>query len=319
MYNRRAMLLGPCKTSMRVDIYQELKPDEYPSWDVSSEQGKKEDAERVKLMAQPGPFQETYGYAYEIRPIGFIYPDFEFISFPLKKSWFGDGKYKKHKFFVPSSGYTYVHAYNPDNKKQHYRSVFPDQAERIIRENNPKDLIKWKRYEWLRKLEQSKFYWLVGNGRGSPVINLYSKGYAKSPKIGDFELFIFSDVLGMAGCLILWISWAAKDLRLWFYYLFWVFAYWFGRVGFWSPNLAFKKVGWLAMFYNCFDWLMVEGRLFLLLALVISVPLILRIGFVYLTRHLIPRIKRGAEDLMKVDKDKEKRKDIAGDTCEKLA
>ena len=314
VYNRWPIHLGPYKTQMEAEIHDAMKPGGEPYWSICSEKRK---VESIQIRAADKKLGVVVDYAYEERPIGFLYPDFWFISFPKEKGWLGDGKYREQRFTILKAGYGFARAYNSDKKEQRYADARVEQVEEILHQgNNPKDLIKWKRYEWLRKFERSKFFWLVGNGLGNPFRSDISYRQTKPLEIGDYELFIFSDVLGIVGCLILWLSWAVKDLRLWFYYLFWVFAYWFGRVGFWAPNMAFKIEGWLAMFYNCFDWVLVEGRLFLLLAIVLSVPLILRIGFVYLTRHLIPRIKRGAEDLMKVDKDKEKRKETAIDSVE---
>lgn len=293
VYLRKPSLLGPYQVEMGTPIGES-----YPNWSLTSPAEKEADEKTRKMLESSPMFRDKAQYsAYEKRGIAFMYPRFEVVFFPEKEGWntFGDGKYKERGFRIPHNGNIELLAFNPKKTEQTYVTPNEGELEEILHKgNNKRDLEIWKRYAWLRKFQASNFFWLVGNGAGSPLAAISGDG-----EIGIGEWTIPFDLLGMVGCLTLWITWVVKDLRIWFYYVYWVVAYWFGRIGFWSSDFAFKKEGWLSMFYNCFDWLYDELRLFLMLAIILSVPVILNIFFVYLTKHFIPRKKREIEDLLK--------------------
>src|SRR3989338_856386 len=293
-YGREPIERGVYKVWMSTEIHDAMKRGE-ALWGVvlDLEGSKKEDLEIKKRAEKPGPFQRILDYVYEEREIMFSYPRTEIVTFPNKESGFGDGNYRERKYEVLHyMGYSSYSSFSP-KKPWQYCVVSEKNIEKILSRGNGEDLANWKRYDWLRKF-QDKFEWMV-----------------------DYSPFLAEDYLGMAGCFLLWLTWVLKDLRFWGYYLYLVAAFSFGRVGYWSPNLAFTKEGWMAIFYNLFDWIgELPIKLFTCLALLISIPVVFMICYTYLTKHFLPRKKREIEDFLKVDKDKAKRDETAIDRVE---
>jgi type IV secretory pathway TraG/TraD family ATPase VirD4 len=125
------------------------------------------------------------------------------------------------------------------------------------------------------------------------------------------------DVLGLIGIVVLFIALASRSLWLWLYYLYWVFACWFGRIGYHDINLAFSNDGWQVIFWSFWNGFIVkEGRLFLVLAFGLSVIGFSALGIIYLVKHVIPRKRRELEDFLKVDKETQKRKELSMETVE---
>lgn len=80
------------------------------------------------------------------------------------------------------------------------------------------------------------------------------------------------DILGLVGIIALFISLAIRSFPLWMYYLYWVASFWFGRIGYHNPILAFSIEGWKVIFWSFWYGLILkEGRLFLVIALGLSV------------------------------------------------
>jgi len=96
------------------------------------------------------------------------------------------------------------------------------------------------------------------------------------------------------------------------YYLFWVFAYWFGRIGYHDPTLIMSNIGQQAILWSFWNgFIRKEGRLFLLIAFGLSVIGFFALGIIYLVKHIMPRKRRELEDFLKVDKDIQKRKELS--------
>ena len=125
------------------------------------------------------------------------------------------------------------------------------------------------------------------------------------------------DMLGLAGLLILIIAFCFRSFKLWSYYLYWVFAYWFGRIGYHDPNLMSSEYGQRVILWSFWNgFICKEGRVFLVLALGLSVILFGVLWYIYLTKHIIPRKKRQMEDFLKIDREAPKRKELSIDTVE---
>ena len=61
--------------------------------------------------------------------------------------------------------------------------------------------------------------------------------------------------------------------------------------------------GWQVIYWSFWNgFIQKEGRLFLIIAFVLSVIGFTILGILYLVKHVIPRMKRETEDFLKVDK-----------------
>jgi len=131
------------------------------------------------------------------------------------------------------------------------------------------------------------------------------------------ENFVPHDILGLVGLFVLVIALSARNLWLWLYYLYWVFAYWFARIGFHDPNFAFSLEGWQVILWSFWHgFIQKEGRFFLVCAMGLSAILFGILGFLYLVKHVLPRKKRELEDFLKVDRDIQKRKELSIESVE---
>lgn len=101
------------------------------------------------------------------------------------------------------------------------------------------------------------------------------------------------------------------------YYLYWVFAYWLGRIGYHDPNLAMSNEGWQVILWSFWNrFIQKDGRLFLIIAVVLSIIGFTILGILYLVKHVIPRMRRETEDFLKIDKDIQKRKELSIESVE---
>jgi len=169
-----------------------------------------------------------------------------------------------------------------------------------------KDVLSLAPYLFLERVEK-KYPWL------------YSDTVLVSRAMGNIfrDNGLPWDILGLAGIAVFFIVLWTRSFWLWFYYLFWVFARWFGRIGYHDINLAFSNDGWqviLRSFWNGF--IIKEGRIFLIIAFGLSVIGFTALGAIYLVKHIIPRKKRELEDFFKVDKEEQKRKELSIETVE---
>ncbi len=169
-----------------------------------------------------------------------------------------------------------------------------------------KDAEKLKPYLFLSRFEE-KYPWA------------YSDTVLLSRAMGNIfkDNMLPYDVLGLVGIVVLFIALAIRNFGLWVYYLYWVFACWFGRIGYHEPNLIFTKAGQEVILWSFWNgFIQKEGRLFLIIAVVVSIVSFAILGILYLVKHVMPRKKRELEDFLKIDKDIQKRKELSIESVE---
>ncbi|MFH1697486.1 MAG: TraM recognition domain-containing protein [Candidatus Omnitrophota bacterium] len=169
-----------------------------------------------------------------------------------------------------------------------------------------KDMEKLKPYLFLARMEE-KYPWF------------YSDTVLLSRAMGNIfkdNMFPY-DILGLTGIAIFFIGLATRGFWLWGYYLFWVFAYWLGRIGYHDINLAFANDGCQVILWSFWNGFIVkQGRLFLVTAAGLYVISFMVLAIVYVFKHILPRKKRELEDFLKIDKDIQKRKELSIETVE---
>ena len=108
------------------------------------------------------------------------------------------------------------------------------------------------------------------------------------------DSFIPYDILGLAGIGVLLIALSLRSFGLWLYYLYWVFSYWFGRIGFHDPNLAASNEGWKVIlgFWHG----LAKGRKIVFGDCLYLLSRVYDFRFPYLTKHILPRKKRETKD-----------------------
>ena len=169
-----------------------------------------------------------------------------------------------------------------------------------------KDMEKLRPYLFLARMEE-KYPWL------------YSDTVLLSRAMGNIfkDNMLPYDILGLVGIVIFFIGLATRGFWLWGYYLFWVFAYWLGRIGYHDINLAFTNDGYQIILWSFWNGFIVkEGRLFLVTAAGLYLISFVALAVVYVFKHIFPRKKRELEDFFKIDKDALKRKELSIETVE---
>ncbi|MEI6832047.1 MAG: hypothetical protein WCK61_05025 [Candidatus Omnitrophota bacterium] len=145
-----------------------------------------------------------------------------------------------------------------------------------------KDMEKLKPYLFLARLEE-KYPWL------------YSDTVLLSRAMGNIfnDDMIPYDILGLTGLLVLFIALSIRSFCLWMYYLYWVFAYWFGRIGYHDPNLIISRSGWQVILWSFWHgFVQKEGRLFLVIAIGGSVVFFGAAGLVHIIRCISNKNKK---------------------------
>ena len=70
------------------------------------------------------------------------------------------------------------------------------------------------------------------------------------------------------------------------YYLYWVCAYWLGRIGYHDPNLILSNGGWQVILWSFWHgFIQKEGRLFFVIAFGLSMVVFGIGGLVYLIKQ----------------------------------
>ncbi|MDD4954642.1 MAG: hypothetical protein PHP17_01190, partial [Candidatus Omnitrophica bacterium] len=234
----------------------------------------------------------------------FVLPDTWDFESPAKY-----GKYLEFrgKLFNMTGSYSRAIVHELKNPSRRLGSLSADELNTFLKATGKgKDTLKLTPYLFIARLEE-KYPWL------------YSDTVFLSRAMGNVfkDNFIPYDILGLVGILVLFIALPLRKSWLWLYYLIWVFAYWFGRIGYHDPNLALSNEGWEVIrwsFWNGF--IQKEGRIFLIIAFVLSVAGFVTVGIIYLVKHMIPRMKREIEDFLKIDKDIEKRQELSIENVE---
>jgi len=179
--------------------------------------------------------------------------------------------------FLLTGSYSRAIAHELKNPKRSLGYYSIDELSSFLKAaGRTKDLKKLKPYLFLASLEEK-------------YPHLYSDTVLVSKAMGN----VFSDgmlpydILGLFGVCILLIALATKRTWLWIYYLCWVFSYWFGRIGFHDPSLAFTSEGWQVIywsFWHCF--IVKEGRLFLVIVLGVSAIIFGISGLIYVVKRI---------------------------------
>ena len=219
------------------------------------------------------------------------------------------GEYAKFrgKTFNLTGNYSRAIAHELKNPERNLGSLSVGELHDFLKATGrTKDIEKLKPYLFLAKLEE-KYPWA------------YSETVLLSKAMGNIftENLVPYDILGLVGILVLFITLSIRSFGLWMYYLYWVFAYWLGRIGYHDPNLAFSNEGLQVILWSFWHgFIQKEGRLFLVIAMGLSVITFGILGFVYLVKHVLPRKKRELEDFLKIDKDIQKRKELSIESVE---
>ncbi|MDP2929041.1 MAG: hypothetical protein Q8O01_03125, partial [Candidatus Omnitrophota bacterium] len=242
------------------------------------------------------------GSAYFKIPGYFEIPGTWKFSFPPS----GNGSIPE-KTFVLTGDYSRAKAHALTNPERNLGSLSISQFEDFLKiSGRLKDAQKLKPYLFLSRMEE-KYPWL------------YSETVFLSKAMGNIftENLAPYDVLGLVGIVVLFIALATRSFSLWLYYLYWVFGYWFARIGYHNPNLAFTGDGQQLILWSFWHgFILKEGRVFLVIAIGLSAVTFGIMGLVYVVKHILPRKRREMEDFLKVDKDVQKRKELSIESVE---
>ena len=197
--------------------------------------------------------------------------------FDFPPSYNREAKYIPKKTFLLTGGYSRAIAHELKNPKRKlgYYSLY-ELHSFLKATGKTKDLKKLKPYLFLAGLEE-KFP------------HLYSETVLVSKAMGNVfsDKLLPYDVLGLFGICILFIALATRRAWLWVYYLYWVASYWFGRIGFHDPNLAFTSDGWQVICWSFWHGFIVkDGRLFLVIVLGVSAIVFGISGLTYIAKRI---------------------------------
>jgi len=206
------------------------------------------------------------------------------------------------KTFAMAGSYSRAICYELKNPRHRLGSLSVSELYDLLKASGrTKDTLKLMPYLFISRLEE-KYPWL------------YSDTVFLSRVMSNIfkDNMVPYDILGLTGILVLFIALSIRSIWLWMYYLYWVFAYWFGRIGYHDPNLIMSNEGQQLILWSFWNgFIQKEGRLFLIIAIVLSAVGFTIFGILYLVKHVIPRMKRETEDFLKVDKDIQKRKELS--------
>ncbi len=183
----------------------------------------------------------------------------------------------QEKTFAMTGNYSRAIAHEVKNPKKRLGSLSVAELQDFLQTTGrTRDIEKLRPYLFLAKLEE-KYPWL------------YSDTVFLSRAMGNIftEDFVPYDVLGLIGIAVLFIALSIRSIWLWMYYLVWVFAYWFGRIGYHDPNLIMSNDGWQLILWSFWNgFIQKEGRLFLVIALVVSAITFGILGIMYLAKRI---------------------------------
>lgn len=211
------------------------------------------------------------------------------------------------KTFVMIGEYSRAIAHELKNPKRRIGSLSVKELSELLKASgSSRDVSALAPYLFISKMEE-KYPWL------------YSDTILVSKAMGNIfkDNGLPWDILGLVGIAIFFVVMATRSFWLWFYYLFLVFACWFGRIGYHDVNLAFSNDGWQVILWSFWNgFILKEGRIFLIIAFGLSAIGFAALGIIYLVKHIIPRKKRELEDFLKIDKETQKRKELSIETIE---
>jgi len=179
------------------------------------------------------------------------------------------------KAFALTGSYSRAIAHELKNPKRSLGSLSVSQLNDFLEATERiKDMEKLKPYLFLARLEE-KYPWL------------YSETVLLSKAMGNIfnDNMVPYDILGLIGLLVLFIALSIRSFCLWVYYLYWVFAYWLGRIGYHDPNLIMSNDGWQVIFWSFWHgFIQKEGRLFLVVVIGGSVIFFGAAGLVHIIK-----------------------------------
>src|SRR3989338_225704 len=211
------------------------------------------------------------------------------------------------KTFAMTGSYSRAICYELKNPRHRLGSLSVSELYDLLKAaGRTKDTLKLMPYFFIARLEE-KYPWLYSD---TVFLSRAMSNIFKNDMVPY-------DILGLVGILVLFIALSIRSIWLWMYYLYWVFAYWFGRIGYHDPNLIMSNEGQQLILWSFWNgFIQKEGRLFLLIAFVLSAIGFGILGIIYLFKHVIPRMKRETEDFLKIDKDIQKRKELSIESVE---
>jgi hypothetical protein len=179
------------------------------------------------------------------------------------------------KTLALTGNYSRAIAHELKNSKRSLGSISVSQLNDFLKATGRiKDMKKLKPYLFLARLEE-KYPWL------------YSDTVLLSKAMGNIfnDNMVPYDILGLTGLLVLFIALSIRSIWLWMYYLYWVFAYWLGRIGYHDPNLIISSSGWQLILWSFWHgFIQKEGRLFLVIAIGGSVIFFGAAGLVHIIK-----------------------------------
>jgi type IV secretory pathway TraG/TraD family ATPase VirD4 len=211
------------------------------------------------------------------------------------------------KTFAMTGSYSRAIFYEFKNPRHRLGSLSVSELYDLLKAaGRTKDTLKLMPYLFISRLEE-KYPWAYSD------TVLLSRAMSNIFK----DNMVPYDILGLTGILVLFIALSLRSIWLWMYYLYWVFAYWFARIGYHDPNLIMSNEGQQLILWSFWNgFIQKEGRLFLIIAVALSIIGFTTLGIIYLFKHVIPRMKRETEDFLKVDKDIQKRKELSIESVE---
>ena len=202
--------------------------------------------------------------------------NFDFVSSVAESSF--------KKSFTLTGSYSRAIAHELKNPKRGLGSISVSQLNDFLKASGRiNDMEKLKPYLFLARLEE-KYPWLYS------VTVLLSRAMGN---IFNDDNMVPYDILGLTGLLILFIALSIRSIWLWMYYLYWVFAYWLGRIGYHDQNLLMSNEGWQLILWSFWHgFIQKEGRLFLVIAIGGSVIFFGAAGLVHIIRCILKKNKK---------------------------
>ncbi len=216
--------------------------------------------------------------------------------FEIPQNWFFDfpplsetnSKYEQKKIFILTGNYSRAIAHefkNPGRNLGYY--TFDEFYDFLEATHKTKDLARLKQY-FLPAILEEKYHWLYSDSvlLSSAMSSVFSDSYLPH------------DILGILGLAVLFIALRIRKPKLWLYYVYWVFAYWFGRVGFHDSNLAASIDGWQVILWSFWHgFICNEGRIFLVIALGLSIVVFIILRFMYRIKHMLQKRKYNTAEI----------------------
>ena len=189
-----------------------------------------------------------------------------------------DSSFKKA--FTLTGSYSRAIAHELKNPKRSLGSMSVSQLNDFLKAaGRTKEMEKLKPYLFLARLEE-KYPWL------------YSDTVLLSKAMGNIfnDTMVPYDILGLIGLLVLFIALSIRSIWLWMYYLYWVCAYWLGRIGYHDSNLIMSNDGWQAILWSLWHgFIQKEGRLFLVIAMGGSIIFFGAAGLLHIIRCILKK------------------------------